>query len=105
MGQFERETAIERVGENRFRGELCEGWRIGAVPNGGYVLAVAGRALRAVLPHQDPLTVSAYYMAPTTLGAIDCQVELLGGGRGTSFGFTEQSQFRGHWFTKNHRHN
>jgi acyl-CoA thioesterase len=85
MGQFAMETAVERVGENRFRGELCAGWRIGAVPNGGYVLAVAGRALRAVLPHKDPLTVSAYYLTPTVLGPIECQVELLGGGRSTSF--------------------
>jgi acyl-CoA thioesterase len=85
MGQFERETAIERVGDNLFRAELREGWRIGAVPNGGYVLAIAGRALRAALPHKDPLTVSAFYLTPTVLGPIDCEVELLGGGRGTSF--------------------
>jgi acyl-CoA thioesterase len=85
MSQFERETAVERTGENRFRGELFEGWRIGAVPNGGYVMAVAGRVLRAVLPHKDPLTVSAFYLTPTVLGPIDCHVELLGGGRSTSF--------------------
>ena len=85
MGQFARETAIEQISENHFRGELCEGWRIGAVPNGGYVLAIAGRALRAALPHKDPLTVSAFYLAPTELGPIDCQVEFLGGGRSTSF--------------------
>jgi acyl-CoA thioesterase len=85
MGQFARETAIEQVGENHFRGELCEGWRIGAVPNGGYVLAVAGRALRVVLPHKDPMTVSAFYLAPTVLGPIDCHVVFLGGGRSTSF--------------------
>jgi acyl-CoA thioesterase len=85
MGHFARETAIEQVAENHFRGELCAGWRIGAVPNGGYVLSVAGRALRAVLPHKDPLTVSAFYLAPTALGPIDCHVEFLGGGRSTSF--------------------
>jgi acyl-CoA thioesterase len=85
MSQFERETAVEQVGDNRFLGELHEGWRIGAVPNGGYVLALAGRALRAVLPHKDPLTVSAFYLTPTVLGPIECRVEILGGGRSTSF--------------------
>lgn len=85
MGQFDRESAVERVGDNLFRGELCAGWRIGEVPNGGYVLAIAGRALRDALPHKDPLTVSAYYLSPTVLGPIDCEVEMLGGGRGTSF--------------------
>jgi len=85
MSQFEKESAVTHVGENLYRGELCEGWRVGAVPNGGYVMAVAARALREVLPHKDPLTVSAFYLAPTALGPIDCHVELLGGGRSTSF--------------------
>jgi acyl-CoA thioesterase len=85
MSQFARETAVERVGENLFRGELHAGWRIGAVPNGGYVLAVAGRVLRAVLPHKDPLSVNAFYLAPTVVGPIECKVEVLGSGRSTSF--------------------
>jgi acyl-CoA thioesterase len=85
MGQFERETAIEQIGDNLFRGELHEGWRIGAVPNGGYVMSIAGRALRAILPHKDPLTVSAFYLAPTTLGPIECETQLLSSGRSTSF--------------------
>ena len=85
MSQFARETAIERVGENHYRGELHEGWRVGAVPNGGYVMAIAGRALREVLPHKDPLTVNAFYLAPTALGPIDCHMEVLGSGRSTSF--------------------
>ena len=80
MSQFARETAIERVGENHYRGELHAGWRVGAVPNGGYVMAIAGRALREVLPHKDPLTVNAFYLAPTALGPIDCHVEVLGSG-------------------------
>lgn len=92
MGQFERETAIEQIGENLFRGELHEGWRIGAVPNGGYVMSIAGRALRAILPHKDPLTVSAFYLAPTTLGPIECETQLLGGGRGTSFAEVKMRQ-------------
>ena len=92
MSQFARDTAIERVGDHLYRGELHQGWRIGAVPNGGYVLAVAGRALRAELPHRDPLTVTAYYMAPTELGPIDCAVEFLGGGRSTSFALVRMSQ-------------
>lgn len=92
MSQFAQDTAIERVGEHHFRGELRQGWRIGTVPNGGYVLAVAGRALRAELPHHDPLTVTAYYLAPTVLGPIDCVVEFLGGGRSTSYAEVRMSQ-------------
>lgn len=85
MSQFAKETSVEHMGGNLWRGELCQGWRVGPVPNGGYVLAVAGRALSEALPHKDPLTVSAFYLAPTALGPIDCRVEVLRTGRSTSF--------------------
>ena len=59
MSQFAQDTAVVKVAENRWRGELRQGWRIGAVPTGGYVLAGAGRVLREALgianaPASDP---------------------------------------------------
>ena len=51
MSEFYRDTAVERIDEDLWRGELVHGWRIGKVPNGGYVLAVAGRVLSEALPH------------------------------------------------------
>ena len=85
MSQFAKETAVERVGDMLWRGELCQGWRVGSVPNGGYVLAVAGRALSEALPHKDPLSVSAFYLAPTALGPVDCHIDVLRSGRTTTF--------------------
>lgn len=82
--QFARDTAVERRGENLWSAELYAGWRIGAVPNGGYVLAIAGRALSEALPHKDPLAVNAFYLAPTTLGPVEIQVEVLRTGGNTS---------------------
>lgn len=82
--QFAVETAVRRQAEDLWVGELHAGWRIGAVPNGGYVLAVAGRALSEALPHRDPLAVNAFYLAPTRLGPIECRVELLRAGRNTT---------------------
>jgi len=84
MSQFELESAVTQVEEHLWRGELHKGWRIGEVPNGGYVLAVAGRVLSQALPHKDPLAVNAFYLAPTALGPIDCRVELLRAGRNTT---------------------
>lgn len=85
MSQFERDTAVEKIADNVYRGEIVEGWRVGEVPNGGYVLAIAGRALRDALPHRDPLSVNAFYLAPTVLGQIECRVEVLRVGGSTSF--------------------
>lgn len=84
MSKFELETAVTQIEEDLWRGELHKGWRIGTVPNGGYVLAVAGRVLRQALPHKDPLAVNAFYLAPTILGPIECRVELLRAGRNTT---------------------
>ena len=69
MTKFARGTAVEQIDENLWRGQLCEGWRVGRMPNGGYVLAVAGRALSEALPHSDPLSVNACYLAPASFGA------------------------------------
>lgn len=85
MSDFASDTAIEAVAENHYRAVLREGWRVGEVPNGGYVLAIAGRALRDALPHKDPMSVNAFYLAPTTLGPIDLFVEVLRSGGSTSF--------------------
>ncbi|MDZ7783014.1 MAG: thioesterase family protein [Halioglobus sp.] len=92
MSEFARDTAVEKIGEGIYRGELVAGWRIGEVPNGGYVLAVAGRALRAALPHADPLSVSAFYLAPTVLGPVECHLRVLRAGRGTSFADVDMFQ-------------
>lgn len=92
MTNFEQDTAVTLVDTNHYRGELREGWRIGEVPNGGYVLAIAGRALRDAMPHKDPLSVNAFYLAPTLIGPIDCYVEILRSGRGTSFAEVRMEQ-------------
>ena len=84
MNKFELDTQVTPVSASVWRGELCQGWRIGEVPNGGYVLAIAARALRLALPHKDPLAVNAFYLAPTKLGPIDCHVDILRTGGSTS---------------------
>jgi hypothetical protein len=85
MGFFEQDTALTPLSEQRWQGELKQGWRIGSVPNGGYVLSVIARALQQALPHNDPLSINAFYMAPCALGPCEIVIEPLQEGRGTSF--------------------
>jgi len=85
VGYLSDETKIEQFGDTRWRGEIAAGWRIGNVPNGGYILAIAAKAIAAALPHKDPLTLNAFYLAPTELGEVICEVEVLRTGKGTSF--------------------
>ena len=44
MSQFLRHTAVSPQGDSRWQAEVHRGWRIGSVANGGYVLALVGRA-------------------------------------------------------------
>ena len=86
MTWFDQATAVERIDEHRWRAHIHRGWRIGKVPNGGYVLAIAGRVLSEALPHPDPLTVHILYIAPTDLGPVECVVECLRSGGSISHG-------------------
>lgn len=84
MSGFDEDTAVHKVGENHWRANIVPGWRIGAAPNGGYILAIAGRVLSEALAHSDPLTVNIMYLAPPQLGPVDCHVEPLRTGGSTS---------------------
>ncbi len=68
MSQFELETAASRNAAGEWLVNLDEHWCISDVPNGGYLLAIAGRVLSQALPHPDPLTATALYIAPTRPG-------------------------------------
>lgn len=84
MSEFDDDTAVEAVGEGSFRGAVSDRWLIGDHPNGGYVLAIALRALARSLPHPDPLTVTAHYLRPPEPGPVDVAVERVRAGRGHS---------------------
>jgi acyl-CoA thioesterase len=81
--RFARDTAVERVDEARYRGEVDPGWAVldGAAPNGGYLLALAARAMRDPLPHPDPVTLTAHFLAPPEAGPVDVDVEVVRSGR------------------------
>ncbi len=92
MSQFETDTSVARIGENHWRGDLRKGWRIGAVPNGGYVMAVGARVLSEILAHPHPQVVNAFYLSPTALGPIDCYVNVLRSSKSTSHASVQMIQ-------------
>lgn len=85
MGLFNQDTGVERIGETRWRASLSENWCVGPVPNGGYVMAIIGKALSEALEHPHPLSINAFYLAPSQVGECEVQVELLRQGGSTSF--------------------
>lgn len=77
MSLFLSDTIVHQLSEHQWRAEIKEGWRIGQVPNGGYVLSIAGQVLSEAMPGKAPLSVNGFFLAPTTLGEARCEVEIL----------------------------
>ncbi|GAB2730466.1 thioesterase family protein [Kitasatospora kifunensis] len=82
--EFDQAIALEPDpgAPGRHLGELGAGWQIGGGVNGGLLLAVAANALRQELPeHPDPLSISGYYLAPSTPGPVSVRTETVRRGR------------------------
>jgi acyl-CoA thioesterase len=81
--RFTRDTAVEPLGDRRFRGRIDPGWAVvdDAAPNGGYVMALAARAMRAVAGSPDPVTLTAHFLAPPAPGEVEVEVEVVRSGR------------------------
>ena len=86
MAGFEAATTLEARGDGRYGVQLDPEWQIAGKLNGGYLLALAGRAalteLGAGFPH--PLVATAHYLAAPEVGPADLTVHVLRRGRRTS---------------------
>jgi len=79
---FDTDTAVMRTGEHRYATALTDRWSaLGGTPNGGYMLAVALRALAREMPLPDPLVVSAHFLRPGAVGPGEVLTEVARAGR------------------------
>jgi acyl-CoA thioesterase len=74
-------SAVEPVGDGRWRGEIRTGWDIAGNANGGYLLATAVRALSQASELPDPVSVTAHYLRPGRPGPVEVETEVLRAGR------------------------
>ncbi len=81
MYAFDQDTTVERLGPGEFATHLSDRWNIGAMSNGGYVLAVVLAGVRQTLEAPDPLSVTAHYLRPSTPGPARVLVEVVKLGR------------------------
>lgn len=61
---FAQDTAVEPAGDDAYATEIRPGWDIGGNANGGYLLALAARAMARHCGRPDPVTISAHYLSP-----------------------------------------
>ncbi len=88
MDRFARDTAVTPIAPGVHRGRVDAGWAVvdGAAPNGGYLLALAARALQAEAGDRpDPVSLTGHFLRPPTPGDVDIEVEVIRrGGRHTT---------------------
>lgn len=84
--EFDRDTALTRRAPGVYDIDLSDGWTIINAVNGGYLLAVLGRALSDALPHADPFTISAHYLTASQPGPAVVRTQTVRTGRTLSTG-------------------
>jgi acyl-CoA thioesterase len=83
LTQFDRDTAVEPLGDGRFRGEIHQRWFIVRGPNGGYVGAIIQRALREGVgdPERKARSLTIHYLTAPDPGPIEIETAIEREGR------------------------
>lgn len=86
MSDFDDVTTIRRRtrDDTTFDADLHPGWAIGGKPNGGYLLAILGRAACAVVDTEHPLAISGHYLRAPGAGPAEVRTEVIRNGRRAS---------------------
>jgi acyl-coenzyme A thioesterase PaaI-like protein len=94
VGQFPfaEVSRLTPTGPGSFRAEVNSEWTIGGKPNGGYLLAMLGRAAGSVSEHEHAIAASAHYLHSPEPGPVVVNAEVLRAGRSASQVRTRMSQ-------------
>ena len=87
--EFALAPAVHARPDGTFDASLDAGFPVGGKPNGGYLLALAGRAASEALratgsDHRDPLAATVHFVGAPDPGPAELEVVVLRAGRGAS---------------------
>lgn len=88
---FDSSSAVRRRDERTYDAEIDGGWDIGGAANGGYLIAIAARAMSDAVG-RPPLSLTAHYLSPGRPGPCTVEVDVVRAGRRTA---TVQARLRG----------
>ena len=80
-GHFAAASAVTPLGDGRYAGDVQPGWDIAGNTDGGYLLAIAARAVTDATAKPDPVTITAHYLAPGRAGAVTVDVDVARSGK------------------------
>lgn len=79
--EFDRATTSTTEDGSLFTGAIEDGWDINGFANGGYLLAIAGAAMREASGRPDPITITAHYLAPGLPVPVTIATDIVKSGR------------------------
>ncbi len=74
-------TAVRRIDDRTHAAEIHPGWDIVGNANGGYLLAIAGRASAEAAGRPDPVSITAHFLNPAKPGPVTIETEVVREGR------------------------
>lgn len=81
VGPFATATAVQPAAAGEWVASIDAGWEIAGNANGGYLLAMATRALTSAAGRPDPVTVTAHYLSPGRPGSVRIATQILKEGK------------------------
>jgi acyl-CoA thioesterase len=79
--RFDAASAVTRAADGEWTAEVQPTWDIFGVVNGGYLMAIAARAMSDAADGRIPVSVTSYFVSPVTPGAVRIGVETVKVGR------------------------
>lgn len=91
--EFDADTRVDMAADHPFAADVTDRWSaIGGRPNGGYLVAICLQALRRELVFPDPLTVSAFFLRPASVGSATIRTDVARSGRRVATGEARLAQ-------------
>ncbi|HUO72373.1 MAG TPA: thioesterase family protein [Solirubrobacteraceae bacterium] len=81
---FDEVSALVGTHAGQFTAAVDPEWTIAGKPNGGYLLAMLGRAAAATTTHEHVIAASAHYLHAPEPGPVSIETDLLRAGRSAS---------------------
>jgi Thioesterase-like superfamily len=81
---FSRVSSVRFRSDGIFDADVSDEWTILGKPNGGYLLALLGRAASSLTDGRHVVAASAHYLRSPAPGPVEIEVELLRHGRSVS---------------------
>ena len=82
--RFSEASRVEISGESSWKAQVQPGWDIFEISNGGYLMAIAARAMSEAADGRLPVTVTAHFTRPISAGPAEIIVEPVKVGRNFS---------------------